>query len=175
MAVSGLSKNVSKTLSQTQRKYSQIHKKALAIIFALTKFHHFLYGRKFISSEVWHRIGRPSIEKVQETYQLASKHKLPVLGSLNLNTKGSDSSPISIKFIEADVPDLNILGRNAIRQLNISVDDLLLKEDRVHKLETKNNAQTSKDKPSVLLKACEQLYGDFFFSFLTRIGRFERF
>ena len=40
--------NVSKTLSQTQRKYSQIHKEAFAIIFALTKFHHFLYGRKFI-------------------------------------------------------------------------------------------------------------------------------
>ena len=40
--------NVSKTLSQTQRKYSQIHKEALAIIFALTKFHHFLYGKKFI-------------------------------------------------------------------------------------------------------------------------------
>ena len=64
----------------------------------------------FISSEVWHRIGRPSVEKVQETYQSASKHKLPVLGSLNLNMKGSDSSPISIKFIMADVPDLNILG-----------------------------------------------------------------
>ena len=40
--------NVSKTLSQTQRKYSQIHKEVLAIIFALTKFHHFLYGRIFI-------------------------------------------------------------------------------------------------------------------------------
>ena len=40
--------NVSKTLSPTQRKYSQIQKEALAIIFALSKFHQFLYGRKFI-------------------------------------------------------------------------------------------------------------------------------
>ena len=39
---------MSETLSQTQRKYSQIHKEAFAVIFALTKFHHFLYGRKFI-------------------------------------------------------------------------------------------------------------------------------
>ncbi|KAK3754202.1 hypothetical protein RRG08_028167 [Elysia crispata] len=40
--------NVSKTLSPAQRRYSQIHKEALAIIFALTKFHQFLYTRKFI-------------------------------------------------------------------------------------------------------------------------------
>ena len=40
--------NSSKTLSQTQRNYSQIQKEALSIVFALRKFHHFLYGRKFI-------------------------------------------------------------------------------------------------------------------------------
>lgn len=40
--------NVSKTLTTTQRKYSQIQKEALAIIFALQKFHQFLYGRHFI-------------------------------------------------------------------------------------------------------------------------------
>ncbi|KAL5517830.1 hypothetical protein EMCRGX_G003454 [Ephydatia muelleri] len=34
--------NVSKTLTDTQRKYSQIQKKALAIVFALRKFHQFL-------------------------------------------------------------------------------------------------------------------------------------
>ena len=127
----------------------------------------------FISSEFWHRIGRPSIEKVQETYQSASKHKLPALGSLNLNIKGSESSPIPINFIVADVPDLNILGRNAIRQLNISVDDLLLKE--VHKLDTKNNAQTSKVKPSVLLKACEQLWDEFPSLFSPGLGVFKDF
>ena len=40
--------NVSKTLTATQRKYSQIQKEALAIIFSLAKFHQYLYGRKFI-------------------------------------------------------------------------------------------------------------------------------
>ena len=40
--------NVSKTLTETQRRYSQIQKEALAIIFALKKFHQFLYGRSFI-------------------------------------------------------------------------------------------------------------------------------
>ena len=38
---------MSKTLSESQKNYSQIHKEALAIIFGLTKFYHFLYGRRF--------------------------------------------------------------------------------------------------------------------------------
>ena len=40
--------NASKTLSTAQKKYPQIQKEALAIIFALRKFHQFLYGRHFI-------------------------------------------------------------------------------------------------------------------------------
>jgi hypothetical protein len=40
--------NVSKTLSDTQRRYSQIQKEALSIVFALKKFHQYLYGRKFV-------------------------------------------------------------------------------------------------------------------------------
>ena len=39
--------NASKTLTDTQRKYGQIQREALAIIFALKKFHQFLYGRRF--------------------------------------------------------------------------------------------------------------------------------
>ena len=41
--------NISKTLTDTQRRYSQIQKEALAIIiFTLKKLHQFLYGRHFI-------------------------------------------------------------------------------------------------------------------------------
>ena len=39
--------NVSKILTDCQRRYCQIHKEALAIIFGLKKFHQFLYGRRF--------------------------------------------------------------------------------------------------------------------------------
>jgi hypothetical protein len=45
--------NVSKTLTDTQRRYSQIQKEALAIVFALKKFHQFLYGRNFILNHFW--------------------------------------------------------------------------------------------------------------------------
>ena len=40
--------NVSKTLTDTQCRYSEIHKEAFATVFALTKFHQFLYGRHVI-------------------------------------------------------------------------------------------------------------------------------
>jgi len=40
--------NVSKTLPGTQKKYGQIQKKVLAIMFAQKKFHQYLYGRRFI-------------------------------------------------------------------------------------------------------------------------------
>jgi len=37
----------SKTLSDAERKYSQIEREALSIIFRVKKFHQFLYGRTF--------------------------------------------------------------------------------------------------------------------------------
>nr|CAB3223623.1 uncharacterized protein K02A2.6-like [Phallusia mammillata] len=40
--------NASKTLTDSQRNYSQIQKKALAIVYALKKFYQYLFGRKFI-------------------------------------------------------------------------------------------------------------------------------
>lgn len=38
---------VSRTLNVAERKYSQIEKEGLAMIFALKRFHHYLWGRKF--------------------------------------------------------------------------------------------------------------------------------
>ncbi|XP_049886457.1 uncharacterized protein K02A2.6-like [Pectinophora gossypiella] len=37
----------SRTLNDAEKKYSQIHKEALAIIFCIKKFHQYLYGRRF--------------------------------------------------------------------------------------------------------------------------------
>ena len=40
--------NVSKTLNDTQRKYGQVQKEALSIVYGLKKFYQYLYGRRFI-------------------------------------------------------------------------------------------------------------------------------
>ena len=40
--------HVSKTLTETQERYSQIEKEAPSIIYGVSKFHRYLYGRKFI-------------------------------------------------------------------------------------------------------------------------------
>ena len=38
----------SRTLSSAEKRYSQLEKEALAIIFAVQKFHDYIYGRRFI-------------------------------------------------------------------------------------------------------------------------------
>ena len=38
----------SRTLSAAERKYSQLEKEGLAVVFAVTKFHQYLHGRHFV-------------------------------------------------------------------------------------------------------------------------------
>ena len=80
----------------------------------------------FLSLPVWKQLGKPKLDDVRHRYESASKHNLPVLGTFMAQTKhpvtGKQSS---IPYIVTKIPDLNLLGRNAIQTLGISVDNAL--------------------------------------------------
>nr|KAG5702950.1 hypothetical protein BaRGS_034723 [Batillaria attramentaria] len=72
------------------------------------------------------QLGKPKLDDVTHRYESASKHDLPVLGTF----KGQTKDPVtgkqsSIPYIVTKIHDLNLLGRNAIQALGISVDNAL--------------------------------------------------
>ena len=93
-------------------------------------------GESFIGKNTWHKIGKPTFEEPTQHFESASQHQLPILKSITLQTETSAHSHISdnqkrLKFNVSELPMLNLLGRNAIKQLGISV-DTLMKDLRCH-------------------------------------------
>ena len=80
----------------------------------------------FVSRSVWKQLGKPKLGDVRHRYESASKHDLPVLGTFVGQTKDpATGRQGSIPYIVTKIPDLNLLGRNAIQTLGISVDTAL--------------------------------------------------
>ena len=80
----------------------------------------------FISRQHWEDLGCPVLENSAWRYESASKHNLPILGTLTGKAGTQDSKELqNIRFVVSDVPELNLLGRSAIKQLGISVDKVL--------------------------------------------------
>nr|KAG5700076.1 hypothetical protein BaRGS_029826 [Batillaria attramentaria] len=80
----------------------------------------------FVSVPVWKQLGKPKLDDVTHRYESASKHDLPVLGTFMGQTKDPvTGKQSSIPYIVTKIPDLNLLGRNAIQALGISVDNAL--------------------------------------------------
>nr|KAG5688839.1 hypothetical protein BaRGS_004516 [Batillaria attramentaria] len=76
--------------------------------------------------KVWKQLGKPKLDDVTHRYESASKHDLPVLGTFMGQTKDPvTGKQSSIPYIVTKIPDLNLLGRNAIQALGISVDNAL--------------------------------------------------
>nr|KAG5697301.1 hypothetical protein BaRGS_004967 [Batillaria attramentaria] len=80
----------------------------------------------FVSVPVWKQLGKPKLDDVTHRYESASKHDLPVLGTFMGQTKDPvTGKQSSIPYIVTKIPDHNLLGRNAIQALGISVDNAL--------------------------------------------------
>ena len=61
----------SRTLSSTEKNYSQLEKEGLAIVFGVTKFHIYLFGRQFIIESDHHPL----------SYLLKESKQIPPLAS----------------------------------------------------------------------------------------------
>jgi len=106
----------------------------------------------FVSTAVWKQLGKPKLDDVRHRYESASKHDLPVLGTFMGQTKDpTTGKQSSIPYIVTQIPDLNLLGRNAIQALGISVDSAL-------GLKNIESQTRSEDAPVLQLKTSSTSY-----------------
>jgi len=119
---------------------------------------------------------------VDKVVKLASSHVLPVLGTIKAaasvpTTTASDCRDLttSMKFVVSEVPHLNRLGRDAIRQLRISADSLIhataadAPQLAVHRIFDQLEPGLS------LSKACRQVCEEFPELFKRDLGCFKDF
>ena len=134
----------------------------------------------FVSLPVWKQLGKPKLEDVRHRYESASKHNLPVLGTFMGHTSdprtGKESS---ISYIVTKVPNLNLLGRNAIQSLGISVDNVLglnSISSQVKSEDTKDcSSETSSTEYAELQRNCKKLCDKFPDLFKKELGCLKDF
>ena len=86
-------------------------------------------GDSFLSKSCWLKIDQPALQTTDKVYTSASVHKLPVLGVYEaksvavMHNNESSLDGKQIDFVVIDIPQLNLLGRNAIATPSISLDD----------------------------------------------------
>ena len=80
--------------------------------------------RGILCLPVWKQLGKPKVDDVRHRYESASKHNLPVLRTFVVQTKDPmTGKQSSMPYIITKIPDLNLLGRNAMQTLGISADN----------------------------------------------------
>ncbi len=115
----------------------------------------------FCTTKIWTRLGRPALLPARQRYVSATGNSIPVLGTFDAKATLHHTSPrkADVTFNVTKLPRLNLLGRTAIRSLDIDV-RALIQEPEV-------NAYTNTDAPvhavtqgssDVMLRnACQQL------------------
>ena len=116
----------------------------------------------FITVPVWKQLGKPKLEDVSHRYESASKHDLPIIGSfMGHTTDPATGKEGKIPYIVTKVPDLNLLGRDAIKTLGISVDKVLgLKiiesQPKIREAEKPNSSVSYVSLEQECLNTCEE-------------------
>ena len=123
----------------------------------------------FITEELWHKLGTLPLQETRPQYASANKHKMPILGEF----VGSASSPVAergcdIRLIVTTIPDLNLLGRDAIEIMGISVDQSMNNARRSSSVVTKVFDHHQPD--AKLQERCRKLAEDFSELFRPELG-----
>ena len=79
----------------------------------------------FISKSTWDKLGKPNLEPTTVNYKSASGHLIETIGKCKLTAQVDSQKEVTLPFVISAVQDLNLLGRTAIQQLGISIDDKL--------------------------------------------------
>ena len=85
-------------------------------------------GDNFCSIDIWKEAGEPPLSPVIGRYEVANGQSLPTLGMFEtiVSLPGDMSPKVSLQFTVTEVPQHNLLGRDAIVRLYINVSALLL-------------------------------------------------
>ena len=130
-------------------------------------------GGNFISTRVWtEQRSKPKLQQAQLRYHSARKHTLPIIGAFNAEAKYGDvSKSYPFSFLVSEIPDLNLLGRDAIRAMRISLGGLLFSETTFDKTDLQLLAIPRSDHVDRhLQQACRYLYTEFSELFKPEFG-----
>ena len=121
----------------------------------------------FITKQIWEQLGKPDLQPTQVDYKSASGHMIKTTGQCNIETKLPLQEHKILQFVVSTVQDLNLIGRAAIKQLGISIDDKI-RENTISTITT--------DQPDTSLqKDCKQLCTEFPDLFKKELGCLKDF
>lgn len=137
----------------------------------------------FITDHLWKKIGSPKLEKSDCRYESATKHSLPTFGHFTAKVKCDLATNADmdhkLQFMVTKIPHLNLLGRNAIHKLGISMDHVLsivadygFAGKQLNKVKSMANNLPGNQ---TLKSACQQLCDEFPDLFKSELGCLKDF
>ena len=135
----------------------------------------------FMSESYWLSLERPDLQPISESFLSASGHDLPVLGIYTANSvkllgqRKSVDKGEQLQFIVTTIPHLNLLGRDSIATLGISVDSMMNKSICNDMKEMVHQVSNYVKHDMTLQSACEQMCQNFPDVFKPELGCLKDF
>ena len=135
-------------------------------------------GDNFCSADIWRKAGEPALSPVTGRYEVANGQPLPTLGMFEtiVSLPGDMSPKKSLQFTVTDIPQLNLLGHDAIVHLGINLSALLGVPHVVKPSSSLVLPIFNELKPDLVLQeSCRQLCQEFTDLFKPELGCLKDF